>query len=301
MQNLGFILIYCLIAPFGFLPLRWSQAIGSCLGLFLIRYNKKRARIALCNIQACFPEKTSQEHQEMVRKIAMETGKWFLECSYVWFRSPKSMIKRIEVTNPEVFDQAYNKGRGVVVVLPHLGNWEALNFYLPLRYPMGSMYKPAKSPLFEKIIFDSRSRSGIEMYPTDASGIRKALKALKQKKVLAILSDHLPSQKAGVYAPFFGIPALTGKFTHTLVSNNQAEVVLAAVIRKPKGAGFAITFTSIDGMHTDDSVAAATAMNKAIEDSIMLAPEQYQWVYRRFAQPPEGTPSIYENSPSTNS
>lgn len=294
MQNLGFILIFCLVAPFGLLPLRWSQAIGSGLGLLLLRYNKKRARIALRNIQVCFPDKSPQEHQELVRKTAMEAGKWFIECSYVWFRSPKSMIKRVTVTNPEVFAQAHAKGRGVVVVLPHLGNWEVLNFYLPQHYAMGAMYKPVRSPLFEKIIFDSRSRSSVELYPTDGSGIRKALKALKKNRSVAILSDHLPSLNAGVYAPFFGIPALTGKFTHTLVSNNQAEVVLAAVIRKPKGAGFEITFSTIDGMHTDDPVAAATAMNKAIEESILLAPEQYQWVYSRFSHPPEGMENIYQ-------
>lgn len=295
MPNLGFILIFCCLAPFGFLPLRWSQAFGSWLGLLLIKTNQKRAHIALCNIQACFPNKTADQHQALLRKSSMEAGKWFIESSFVWFRDPKAMTKKISVKNGHLLDGAHQQGKGVVVVLPHLGNWEVLNFYVPQRFPFGAMYKPINSPLFEDIIFKSRSRSGTMMFPTDGSGVRKALKALKKNTVVAILSDHLPSKKAAVYAPFFGVPAMTGKLTHAMVQNNQAEVLIASAIRLPKGQGFEIVFEEIKGMDTDDEVMAATAMNQAIENSIMRAPEQYQWVYRRFAQPPAGAKDIYDN------
>lgn len=298
MQNLGFILLFCFLAPFGFLPLRWSQAIGSMLGWLLIRCNGKRSHIARCNIRQAFPELSPEEQEALLNQTAKEAGKWFIESSYVWFRNPNYLINKVSVRNPEILDEAYKEERGVVVILPHLGNWELLNFYVPQHYQFGAMYKPVKSPLFEKVIFNARTRVGSDMFATDGPGVRKALKALKKNYVIAILSDHLPSRQAGVYAPFFGRPALTGKLTHSLAKANQSEVLLASVLRKPKGAGFEIVFQKVTGVteaSNNDRDKAATALNKAIEESILLAPAQYQWVYRRYAHPPRDVEDLYQD------
>jgi KDO2-lipid IV(A) lauroyltransferase len=293
MQSLRFLIITCLVAPFGFLPLRWSQAIGSQLGLLLIKYNRKRAHISRCNLRVCFPEKSDAEREELLIQNAKETGKWFLESAYVWFRHPDYLKRRITVRNPQLLEEAHQKKRGVVIVLPHLGNWELVNFYIPKHYPFAAMYKSIKSPWFEKIIFKSRTRLGSKMFATNIGGVRQALRAMRNNQVLAILSDHLPTKEAGVYAPFFGQPALTGKLTQALVNSNQSEVLIAVAVRKPSGQGFEIVFQKIEGMPAEDPVDFATALNSAIEKSILLAPEQYQWVYRRFAKPPEGAANIY--------
>lgn len=204
--------------------------------------------------------------------------------------------KKITVSNPELLKSAHAKGRGVVMILPHFGNWEFLNYYLPNRFPFGAMYKPVKSPVLEKLILRGRSRLGSQLFPTDSRGVRQALKALRKDTVIAILSDHLPSQQAGVYAPFFNQPALTGKFTQVLANSNHSPVLIATVLRKPKGLGFTISFREVNGMHTDDAIEAATALNQAIEKSILIAPEQYQWVYKRFAHPPQGAKDIYQSA-----
>lgn len=295
MPSIRFFFIKCLVTPLAFLPLRWNQFIGRHLGLALIKHNKKRANIARSNIQACFPNKSPAEQEALLQNTAIEAGKWFMESPYIWFRNPRYFTQKVSVANPELLEQAHQKGRGVVLVLPHQGNWELLNYYAPQHYPFGAMYRPSNSPLMEEIIFAGRSRLGGSMFAANARGVRQALKALKKNTVIAILSDHLPSEEAGVYAPFFGHPALTGKLTHSLVNYNQSEILLTSVIREPKGQGFTIHFENIKGMNTDDAIEAATILNKAIEKSILLAPEQYQWVYRRFAKPPAGVKSIYSD------
>ncbi len=293
LPNLSFIILFCLLFPLSLLPLHWSQALGKKLGVFLIKKNKKRAHIARCNIKTAFPEMTINEQEELLVKTAEESGKWLAESVYVWFRNPNYLVNKVSVSNPELLAAAHKKGRGVVVILPHFGNWELLNFYVPQNYPFGAMYKPVKSPLFEKIIFRARSRVGSSMFPTDSRGVRQALKALRKNHVVAILSDHLPSHQAAVYAPFFKQPVLTGKLTQALANSNNSPVLLANILRKPKGLGFEITFNEVNGIHNNDPLHAATALNEAIEKSILVAPEQYQWVYRRFAHPPEGAKDVY--------
>jgi KDO2-lipid IV(A) lauroyltransferase len=293
MKRIKFILVALLITPFGCLPLSWSQAMGGWLGRNLLRLNKKRLHITRCNIRACFPGLSEQGQEEMLKRTGEETGKWFFEAAYVWFRDPKFLTKRTTVVNPELLAAAYNERRGVVIIMPHLGNFEVLNFYVPFHYPFGAMYKPVKSELVEDIIFSGRSRVGTSMFSSDRRGVRSAFKHLKKGKVLVVLSDHLPSTEAGVFAPFFGVPAHTGKLTHALVKRNQSVVLLATTLRKANGEGFEIAFHPVSGMLCDDSVEAATCMNKAIEDAVRLAPAQYQWVYKRFSRQPEGYKSIY--------
>ncbi len=282
------------MTPFSLLPLSWSQAIGSWLGRIIIHFNKKRLHIARCNIKTCFPNLTKEQQENLLIKNAEETGKWFAEAAYVWFRNPDRLIKKVSVKNPGKLKAAFDQQKGVVIITPHFGNWEMINFYLPQHYPFGSMYKTVKSPVMEKIILNSRTRVGTSMFSADSRGVRQALKHLKQGKVLVVLSDHLPSKKAGVYAPFFDTPAFTGKLTHSLIKHNQAEALLATVLRKPKGQGFEIEFHDVNHVHSNDPVEAATGINQSIEKAIQIAPEQYQWVYKRFSRPPEGSPNIYK-------
>ena len=295
MKRLKPLLIASLIVPFSLLPLRVLQFIGKWFGLLALKTNKKRLYITQRNLEVCFPELSDLERDKLTRKVAEESGKWFFESGYVWYRKPDKLRDKVSVKNPELLEAAYNKNKGVIIILPHLGNFEFINYYLPFNYPFGSMYRPFKdSDFVEDMIFKGRSRVGTTMFATNTSGVRGAYKHLKEGKVLAVLSDHLPIKNAGVFAPFFGIPAHTGKLAHALAKFNHSEALLAAVIRLPRGRGFEITFSNIKGMDCDDVVESTTTMNKAIEDAVRQAPEQYQWVYRRFSRQPDGAEKVYK-------
>ncbi|MEO0442179.1 MAG: lysophospholipid acyltransferase family protein [Pseudomonadota bacterium] len=293
MDKLQFFLITCIAIPLSRLPLSWLQSVGSIAATALIYFNPKRTDITRRNLEACFPELSVKERKILLKKTAAETGKWMMEAAYTWFGQAPRLIKAVVIKNPDILEQAYKQGRGVVVILPHLGNWEMMNFYLPQHYLSASLYKPSASPIVEYVIAKGRSRLGASLFATDSGGMRKAFRHLKKGGLLVILSDHLPSRSAGVYAPFFGLPALTGKFTQSLVNFNRSNVVVTTAFRLPKGRGFEIVFEKVEGMDTEDSVAAATQMNLSIEKMVRLAPEQYQWVYKRFAKQPKGQKDIY--------
>lgn len=293
MKNLKVLMVKSLFRPFALLPLKYLQAIGSFLGRYILLLNKKRVRIVQANLRACFPAMSEKERRSMTLAIAVESGKWMMESAKVWFGKPQELSSLITDKNRELMDTAYKKNKGVVVVLPHFGNWEMINYCMAERYDCAAMYKPVKSKTGEAIILDRRSSLSGKLFQADSRGVRQAFKHLKKGGVLVILSDHLPSREAGVYAPFFGIPALTGKLTHKLIKYNSSEAILATILRKPKGEGFEIAFHSLEGMHTDNEVEAATQLNGAIEKAISIAPEQYQWVYTRFAKQAKGQKSIY--------
>ncbi len=289
------IVLTLLLAPFSFLPLKWSQFIGSKLGCYLLKKKPNRAHVALRNIQVCFPECSHNEHTTLLAQCAEGVGQWYLEAAYFWFRDPQIMLKSVDVINPEILQEAYAKGTGVVLIVPHIGNWEVLNLYLPQHYPFGAVYKPASNQSIEHTITAFRRRTGSSFYPANTAGIRQAIHGLRRGELVSIMPDHLPSKETGIHAPFFGHSALTGKLTRFLLGHTQAETILATAIRKPKGEGFEIAFEPVS-IDTRSEIAAATSINSAIENCIRLNPSQYQWVYKRFDHPPEGSENLYKYS-----
>lgn len=293
MADLKYRLLKSFLLLFTLIPFKRSQQIGGVLGRVLLKFNRKRAHIARCNLKACFPEKTEAEREALLVKVAEETGKWMMEAPHIWLGEPAIMSQYLHAKNPEVMHEAISKQKGVVVILPHLGNWEMINFHFPQNYPGASIYKPIKSSTMERIILENRTKLGGKLFKADNQGIRQSFKHLAKGKVMVLLADHLPSRQAGVYAPFFGVRALTGKFAHTLARRRQSEVVMLTILRKEDGEGFELEFHPVDGLHTDDEVEAATHLNAAIERVIRIAPEQYQWVYTRFDKQPKGEKTIY--------
>lgn len=282
MASIKYYLVKILFSPLSYLPLDYLQVLGASLGRLLIRFNKNRVHIARCNIAACFPKLSAIEQERLLIRNAEETGKWFVELAYAWFRKPEFLASLLTVKNPCVLQEAFDQGKGLVLVVPHLGNWEMLNFWVPQHFPTGTFYRPSKSDFLDHMVIKGRTR-GTRLFKADRSELKSAFKFLKAGNVIVILSDHLPTREAGVLAPFFNIPALTGKLTQTLARINESPVILATSIRKPAGGGFEVEFFPIKGMHTKDPIEAATRLNLSIEQAIRDNPEQYQWVYRRFA------------------
>ncbi len=76
------------------------------------------------------------------------------------------------------------------------------------------------------------------------------------------------------------MPAPTGLLLPRLARRSGAPVILAWALRRPRD-GFALRFRRLPPLPEGDAEAAA-ALNRAVEEAVRQAPEQYQWGYRRF-------------------
>ncbi|HEY9035371.1 MAG TPA: lysophospholipid acyltransferase family protein [Pseudomonadales bacterium] len=296
-DNIAHLLLVMVLSLLGLLPLAWAQALGAFLGECAYRVGRKRVHAARCNIAVCYPDMPAAEREAMVKASFREAGKWFTEFGVAWLWSSERVNALISVRNQHLFDEALAEGRGVVLIVPHLGNWEVMNTWLAARVPLAALYKPIRSSWFECFVKWRRSRQNAVMAPASSQGVRQVMKRLKEGSVTAVLADHLPSNKAGVFAPFFGRMALTGKLTASLARVNHSVVLSAVLLRKPNGQGFELVFQSVEGAASSDDQQAARALNQAVEQCIQLAPEQHQWMYKRFARRLPSTPDAYTKVP----
>ncbi len=272
------------------LPLSLAQTLGGWIGRRAYKKRGKSYRITRTNIDFCFPALTDGQKEALSEASLIETGKMAGELGMSWLWRPERVMAKVAgVCGEEVVEDALKQGRGVIVIGPHLGNWEVLGLYLSTRYTLTSMYRPPKIELMDRLIRKKRARLGAKLAPASVKGVRMAMKSLKAGEVLGILPDQEADSGSGVFAPFFGQDAYTMKLLPQLAAQTGAVVVSAYARRLPGAKGFEIIFHKApEQINEKDLLRAATAMNSEVEYCVRQIPEQYQWEYKRFQHRPDG-------------
>jgi len=271
------------------LPLSQARWLGKLFAQVVWYAKRGPARITRLNIELCF----GPDHDDLARASLLETGKLVFEIGAVGCWSAERVLATIvNVEGRELIDQAIARGQSVVVLAPHLGNWEMLGLYLGREYGVTSLYEPQGNATINELAHRFRERTGASLVPTTHGGLRAVYRELERGGVIALLPDQVGARSSGIYAPFYGSPALTMRLYHRLLRRHDSLPVMAYALRDE--AGFRIRFRTVgDDVGESDLEASAIALNYAIEQAITEAPAQYQWEYRRFRRPPPGDPNPY--------
>lgn len=257
----------------------------------------RKKRITYINLQLCLPHLTRRQLRGLARRSLINEAQTLLEIPAL-LNMTESRVKKLvhNVYGENHLREAFNRKQGVILAIPHLGNWEIIGLYVSLHYPMTSLYRPQhRSPELDRFIRTGRQRFGAKLVPTDTSGVRALYKALAANEVVAILPDQKPAQGAGVFAPFFDQPAYTMVLLSRLAQRQHSTVLYCYAERLSGGKGFNLHLVPADEAITDKNpLHAATALNKGIETCINKNPDQYWWSYKRFKAPTDNHPSPYD-------
>jgi len=276
-----------IVSGCGRLPVAWARALGAPLGALLWLLPTRLREVSRVNLALCLPELAPAQRARLVRRSLVETGKMALETGAVWGRSPSSGRPLIEqVVGESELGRAVAAGKGVVVLLPHIGNWEVVNHFLMQRHPFVALYRPPRIAQLDDIIRGARESTGCEMAPADRAGVRQLYTALRQGKLVVILPDQETVRASGAFAPFFGIPALTMTLVPRLLRKTGAAAVLCFIERRPRGTFRVHVRRAPEGLDDPDIERALARLNGAVEACVRDCPEQYQWSYKRFRSRP---------------
>jgi len=277
-----------------YLPLWFSRALGTALGVAMSYSNSRFAMVTRKNIELCLPELSTEERERLAKRSMIETCQLTLEVPAVWLRSYQHWLKpRIKaVRNQALIEAELAKGQGVILVAPHMGNWEIFSGFMSEIAPMMVMFQPPAMTSVGDIMVASREKAGGSLAPTNHRGVAKLLKFLRGGGLTAILPDQVPDASGGEFAPFFGQQALTMTLVHNLQQRTGCRLV--ACYAKRVSGGFEVVFKEVDeGSYSDDTDTALNGLNRTVEACVREVPEQYQWEYKRFKEQPSGSPKIY--------
>ncbi len=293
MQDLTARLLYLLATAVGALPAPVLRGIAGAVATVGRWAGSRESRVALRNLELAYPELGAGEREALQRAILRTTALQTLETLRFWTRPHARNLAAIrEQHGVGLFDAALASGRGLIVVAPHHGNWELLNQWLAARTPISILYRAPESAVGEAFLRLVRAGVPDRVRQVRAEGpaVRQLWKTLKDGGVVGILPDQQPKAGDGVFAPFFGMPALTMTLVSRLAERTGAEVLFAWCERIGDGPAFALHVEAAPaGIADADPVRAATALNAGVEHIARRDPAQYQWTYKRYKARPSGS------------
>jgi KDO2-lipid IV(A) lauroyltransferase len=289
-----------LLRILGKLPLLWLHRLSKVILPFLLVLPNQSHQQTKLNIKRCWPHLTNQQRGKLVRQSLLHTTYAALEMGINWAQTSQFSLANIkEVHGAECLREALSTG-GVVLLTPHLGNWELFANWAAHQAKVTVLYKPAKLPGLGLLINQARSNAGMKLAPTSVKGVMQLKRSLLKGEVNLILPDQEPPPASGIISQWFGQPAYTMTLASQLANTKNTRIILGFARRLDASKGFVIdleditdkcalvinsdTSTPIDASNDAAAVLAAKvqAINTAVERLVQSAPAQYQWEYRRF-------------------
>ncbi len=277
------------------IPFFLMRIVGAVAGRFLWLMNTQSRQVTEINLAICFPHLDAAQREKLARRSLIETSTTALEIAGVWLW-PLPRLKKLikKVSGEHYLQEALEQSRGVILLTPHLGNWEVVGVYASQLCQLTVLYAPAKIEAMNALMVKGRTRNGYHLAPTNAQGVKTLLKALKNREVIGILPDQVPEQESGLFAPFFGEPALTMTLVANLAARTGATVICCYAKRLHHEAGFEICLRpAADNIASENLQEAVIALNQSVEACVRDCPELYQWEYKRFKRRPSGLPKLY--------
>ena len=258
------------------IPLFLVQAIGVLVGHIFNFLNTRSRKLLVDNLTKSNIYLDNADLKKAINKNIGETGKTILEGFAIWLSKESRILKWVkEVKGLDEVHEAQKNNKGIIFLTPHLGCYEITSIYYGSKYPLTVLYRPPRQKWLVNLIKKGRQKGLNKLAPTDKSGVKQILKALRNGEAVGILPDQAANKGEGEWVEFFGRPAYTMVLVSRLAKKTGANLVMAFGERLDNGKGFKIHFKSID----PDAVSTPKKLNKLLEDEIRKAPTQYLWNY----------------------
>jgi len=282
------------VGALGALDWRRAGNVGARLGALGYRPLGIRRGVVERQIAAAFPELGDGGVRRIARAAYEHLGRASIEAAILPGLGRDAVLDLFEGADDfDVVEEAMRRGRGLIFVTGHLGNWELAGAYVAARgVPLDAIARRMKNPLFDRYLTDTRSRIGMHVVH-DAEAVRRTPRSLRDGRAVAFLVDQGVLGLASTFVPFFGRPAKTPRGPAVFALRLDVPVVFGAAVRQPSGKyrlGFErvpVEDTGDRDRDVDTIVARYTAV---LERWVRRYPEQYFWHHRRWRRQPPDTP-----------
>ena len=276
------------------LPLGAQALLGRGLGAIGWHVVASRRRVALRNLELCFPAMDAAARERLARQHFRWLGRSLLERGLLWYASPARLKRLIRVEGDVGFAERSDKP--VMWLAPHfMGLDVAGASVLLFQKRKGiSIYQRQSDPVLDRALRRGRLRLGnAEIFSRDEAG-KALMRAIRKGDGFFNLPDMDFGLRDAAFVPFFGVPAATLLAPSRLAK--ALDMVVQPVVAEilPGGQGYVVRYGEPwTDFPTDDPVADSARMNRWIESEIRRDPAQYLWVHRRFKTRPPGESSLY--------
>jgi KDO2-lipid IV(A) lauroyltransferase len=229
-----------------------------------------------------------------IRRIAQAYYAHFVRFLIEFIRLPFMSSERrkafIRVENKESPIGAYERGKGVLLLTGHFGNWEVATVAGIGQFPQyRGLFHFVRRPLKPRWLNDfvdrrfRRAGFGTLAKRGSLDAIESLLSA---GAMIVFVFDQHAGTRDGIAVDFFGHPAGTFKSLALLALATEAPVIPAYSWREPDGTHvlrFEDPLPLIACENAGDAIRKNTrAYNEALERMVLAHPEQWIWMHKRW-------------------
>jgi len=264
---------------------RAAQSVGAFLGLVWFHVVRIRRGVVRSNLALALPER-EDEHLRIARESYRHLGVSALEFLKL-SADPNVIAERVHPRGLAEYEAARDRGKGVIVVTAHFGNFDMLACSQALRgVPLAIVSRELHGGGSNRFWMESRRASGLSIFQ-ERGGVRQILRWLRQGNVLGLVVDQrTPPARGGVRAPFMGRDVWTSTAAAKLALRTEAALLPARIERRPDGDHDLVVDPVIEvgDERGDDAERSLTArINRIVEGWVRARPEHWLWLHRRFA------------------
>ncbi|MGB2867194.1 MAG: lysophospholipid acyltransferase family protein [Bacteroidota bacterium] len=272
------------------LPFAYAGKLGAALGSLIYSFGYRRS-VTERNLRNAFPEYSDSQIRAIARGAFRTVGASLVEILWTPRLTKERVRAIVHYKNPEVLKSLYDRGKGVVLLSAHFGNWELMGHSIPahLDVPMLEIVKLQSNPLVDREIDSFRQQLGNNTVPMEHS-VREVLKALGEGRIVGMLADQT-APKDSVQVEFFGrqTPTFEGPAAFSLKTG--APIALGFTLREPDGS-FSQEFYEVEAPEirgdSRENIALLTQKHvRLTEEFIRKHPEQWMWMHKRWKHVPD--------------
>ena len=272
------------IALINVLPYPLAISLGRFFGLLGWLVDPFHRRTAQIQLRHCLCE---AYHPSTVRRVFMNHGDILVDTIKYAYMDDEEIRKRIVIEGREHLEQALSKGKGLMMITGHIGNWEILA-HLPrlLGIQFCVMADVRNDPRIEAVVDDIRSRSGATILPPKGKALM-LIRELKRGNTIGMIIDQRGKRSDMLFCDFFGLPAPTNPASAFIAIKGDALILPVSSVKEY--GRYRIIFhppreASSFGTGKEAIVSLSQYMQSWIETVVRAHPEQWFWLHCRWTR-----------------
>lgn len=271
------------------LPDGAARLLGRAMGLTFYALDGPHRRVALANLEQCFPARSVAERRAIARAMFTHFGHVLMALLTFSALSGEEMLARAEFEGEDRVRLAYAKGKGVLFFTGHFGFWEqqAVAHGLQLR-PIGMLARALDNPRLNELLEQMRTRTGNTVIYRQGA-VRRVLKQLAAGEGVAMLIDQHMHSPDAIWVNFFQRPAATTSTLAAIALRTGAVVVPVFALPLP-GGRFRFVYESPVEPPAGDGPDAVREFTQRCTDVLEMhvrrRPELWLWMHRRWRDAP---------------
>ena len=261
------------------LPVCFGTWFAVACSLLKFHFSPRDRKAVQANLRRILPHATEDEIYGKAREVFLNFGKYLYEFFRLKYVSREMLGHRMVIKGLEHIDEALERGKGIIILTAHMGNWELGAVFMALiGYPMVAVALPHRDRRVNNFFNRQRQRIGVKVIASQGVAVRHIYEVLRANAIVALVGDR-DFSKTGVRMPFLGAEKVIPRGPAVLHLRTGATILSGFVLRQPDDS-CVLEFKKLPESPKNERAIIATYVG-VIEEMIRRYPTQWL-MFREF-------------------